>query len=103
VVHLTAILLPHVRRSGASPAEALAALLSTGYWDRVTEPAASGASDQRVLDDTRNVLTSSVMVQPLVLKPDSIEVVGGAAGFGPYSIAFSFAEVCGCRGVAGGL
>jgi hypothetical protein len=77
----------------ATPDEIIGVMTSSGIWGVVHEPPASGPFNAHVLDGSPTILTNIDLFNALSTSPDSLVIAGGSAGFGPYAVNVSLAEV----------
>ncbi|KAL0033522.1 hypothetical protein WJX79_001179 [Trebouxia sp. C0005] len=76
----------------ASPLEVNTALMSSSSWGVVHESNASGPLNAGVLNYTNNVLVNTAMFHAVNFEPQSIQITGGADGFGPFFVNVTLAQ-----------
>ncbi|KAL0038988.1 hypothetical protein WJX77_004310 [Trebouxia sp. C0004] len=76
----------------ASPLEVKTALMSSGSWGVVHESNASGPLNAGVLNYTDDVLVNTAMFHAVNFEPQSIQITGGANGFGPFFVNVTLAQ-----------
>ena len=78
--------------SDSTPEELKDALVSSGSWGMVYEPAGSGTR-LHALDEDANVMLNTNIFRAASFDPPQLSIDGGAAGLGPFSIAVTLTQV----------